>query len=78
MPYIKSFEEFARQAEGLFAANPRDSRFVLKYRHQDGKLVAKMTDNRVCIMYLVEKSQEVKKVEKLNSRLIGLMMAETS
>jgi signal recognition particle subunit SRP9 len=78
MPYIKSFEEFARQAESLFASSPSSARFVLKYRHQDGKLVAKMTDNHVCIMYLVEKSQEVKKVEKLNSRLIGLMIAESS
>lgn len=73
MPYIKSFEEFAKQAESLYMANPQNARFVLKYRHQDGKLVAKMTDDRVCLMYLVEYSQEIKKVEKLNGRLLSIM-----
>lgn len=74
MPYLTSWEEFAKKAERLYVSNPIKARFVMKYRHNDGKLVVKITDNDTCLMYLAEYSQEVKKVEKLNSHLMKIML----
>lgn len=74
MPYLKSWEEFAKKAERLYISNPIKCRLVMKYRHNDGKLVVKITDNDTCLMYLAEYSQEVKKVEKLNSHLMKIML----
>ena len=42
---MENFESFALQAEALYRQNPRKARFVTKYRHRDGKLVLKVTDD---------------------------------
>ncbi|RWS30197.1 hypothetical protein B4U80_06357 [Leptotrombidium deliense] len=73
MPYLKSWEEFAKAAEILFQEEPLRCRLVMKYRHNDGKLVVKVTDDQMCLMYLADEAQDVKKVEKLNSMLIRQM-----
>jgi signal recognition particle subunit SRP9 len=44
--YIEDFEAFYHQAAELFKARPLDTRYVVKYRHSEGKLVMKVTDNR--------------------------------
>ncbi|RZR99451.1 hypothetical protein BHM03_00029003 [Ensete ventricosum] len=49
MVYIAAWDEFAERSVQLFRADPHSSRYVMKYRHCDGKLVLKVTDNReVC------------------------------
>jgi len=73
MPYLHSWEEFAKAAEVLYLENPSKCRFVMKYRHQDGKLICKMTNDSVCLMYVAEHAQDVKKVEKFNSQLMRHM-----
>ena len=45
--YIDSWDSFCQQAEELWRSNPRKTRFVTKYRHCDGKLVLKVTDDSV-------------------------------
>ncbi|KAK8779118.1 hypothetical protein V5799_019543 [Amblyomma americanum] len=47
MTYITSWDEFAKAAERLYLADPMKVRFLLKYRHSDGKLQVKVTDNQV-------------------------------
>ncbi|KAI8489281.1 Signal recognition particle protein [Branchiostoma belcheri] len=47
MTFITSWEEFAKAAERLYQADPVKCRFVVKYRHCDGKLVLKVTDDQV-------------------------------
>uniref|UniRef100_A0A804JCG2 Signal recognition particle 9 kDa protein n=1 Tax=Musa acuminata subsp. malaccensis TaxID=214687 RepID=A0A804JCG2_MUSAM len=49
MVYIASWDEFVERSVQLFRADPHSSRYAMKYRHCDGKLVLKVTDNReVC------------------------------
>lgn len=43
--YVESFESFAAQAEALWRAAPLRTRYVMKYRHCDGRLVLKVTDD---------------------------------
>jgi hypothetical protein len=43
--YIESIDSFMQQAEALYRANPLRTRYVVKYRHCDGKLWLKVTDN---------------------------------
>ena len=76
MPYISSWEEFAKNAETLYSKDPLKCRFVMKYRHNDGKLVVKLTDNASCLMYLADNAQDVKKVEKLTSTLMRHMASK--
>ncbi|CAL9753754.1 unnamed protein product, partial [Musa acuminata subsp. burmannicoides] len=51
MVYIASWDEFAERSVQLFRADPHSSRYVMKYRHCDGKLVLKVTDNREHCLY---------------------------
>lgn len=76
MPYISSWEEFARAAELLYVEDPLNFRFVTKYRHNDGKLVLKCTDNKVCLMYQTGASQDIKKIEKLTTQFMRHMASK--
>ncbi|XP_076314288.1 signal recognition particle 9 kDa protein-like [Tachypleus tridentatus] len=73
MTYITSWEEFSKAAERLYLADPMKVRLVIKYRHCDGKLVIKVTDDHVCLQFLTEHTQDVKKVEKLSNQLMRHM-----
>ncbi len=44
--YISDFESFYTQAAELFRSRPLETRYCIKYRHCDGKLVLKVTDDR--------------------------------
>lgn len=43
--YIENWDSFYQQAVGLYQSNPLKTRFVTKYRHCDGKLTLKVTDD---------------------------------
>ncbi|CAF96785.1 unnamed protein product [Tetraodon nigroviridis] len=47
MPYYQVWEEFSRAVEKLYLTDPMKVRVVLKYRHCDGNLCIKVTDNSV-------------------------------
>ncbi|XP_065176325.1 signal recognition particle 9 kDa protein-like [Sycon ciliatum] len=78
MPYLVSWEVFAREAERLYLENPGKARFVVKYRHKDGELVIKITDDVVCLKYRTDQSQDVKKLEKLSNSLMRHMVGKSS
>ena len=44
--YIADWDTFAEQAEALYRNDPLRTRYVLKYRHCDGKAVLKVTDDK--------------------------------
>ena len=44
--YIADWDTFAEQAEALYRSDPLRTRYVLKYRHCDGKAVLKVTDDK--------------------------------
>lgn len=76
MTYLTNWEEFAKSAEKLYLADPMKVRFVIKYRHCDGKLCLKVSDNQVCLQYRTEHAQDVKKIEKLTSLLMRHMASK--
>lgn len=45
--YVEDFNVFYQQAEELLLKDPIKTRYVVKYRHTDGKLVLKVTDDDV-------------------------------
>lgn len=51
--YIENWESFYQQAELLYKANPLRTRHSIKYRHCDGKLVIKVTDDNTVSAGLV-------------------------
>uniref|UniRef100_A0A2K5CKT3 Signal recognition particle 9 n=1 Tax=Aotus nancymaae TaxID=37293 RepID=A0A2K5CKT3_AOTNA len=54
MPQYQTWEEFSRAAEKLYLADPMKVRVVLKYRHTDGNLCIKVTDDLVrCLALLL-------------------------
>uniref|UniRef100_A0AAZ3NPH3 Signal recognition particle 9 kDa protein n=1 Tax=Oncorhynchus tshawytscha TaxID=74940 RepID=A0AAZ3NPH3_ONCTS len=53
-------------------------RVVLKYRHCDGNLCIKVTDDAVCLQYKTDQAQDVKKIEKLHGKLMRLMVSKES
>ncbi|KAK9843433.1 hypothetical protein WJX81_002295 [Elliptochloris bilobata] len=65
--------EGVRIAEELYIKDPLRVRYVLKYKHKDGKLFLKVTDDKLCLQYQTDQIADLKKVEKLNDRLFMLM-----
>lgn len=78
MPQFQTWEEFSRAAEKLYLSDPMKARVVLKYRHSDGSLCMKVTDDLVCLVYRTDQAQDVKKIEKFHSQLMRLMVAKES
>ncbi|KAL6764303.1 signal recognition particle, SRP9/SRP14 subunit [Haematococcus lacustris] len=70
--YIADFDAFYQQAEELFRARPLDTRYCIKYRNCDGKLVLKVTDNRTCLQYKTDQQADLKKLERLNNLFLAL------
>jgi len=78
MVYFKNWEEFQEAAEKLYQQNPSKTRYTSKYRHSDGKLVLKVTDDKVCLKYRTDQNQDLKKVEKLNNIFFRVMTNKTT
>ena len=45
--FIEDWASFYEQAEQLYRADPLKTRYVLKYKHNSGKLILKVTDDKV-------------------------------
>eukprot|EP00386_Alphamonas_edax_P009968 GDKI01032540.1.p2 GENE.GDKI01032540.1~~GDKI01032540.1.p2 ORF type:complete len:113 (-),score=38.11 GDKI01032540.1:195-533(-) len=65
MVYLEDFDEFQDAAQKLFTERPRNTRFEVKYRHSDAKLVVKVTDDKVCLKYRTDQQSDAKRVDKL-------------
>ncbi|XP_078430169.1 signal recognition particle, SRP9/SRP14 subunit [Wolffia australiana] len=73
MVYVDSWDEFMDRSVQMFRASPDSTRYAMKYRHCDGKLVLKVTDNRECLKFKTDQAQDAKKMEKLNNVFFTLM-----
>ncbi|BDA40442.1 probable signal recognition particle 9 kDa protein at N-terminal half [Coccomyxa sp. Obi] len=71
--FIEDWNSFYEQAEQLYRNDPLRTRYVLKYSHSGGKLVLKVTDDRLCLQFQTDQLADVKKVEKLNNLFFTLM-----
>eukprot|EP00002_Diphylleia_rotans_P001763 TRINITY_DN11000_c0_g1_i1.p1 TRINITY_DN11000_c0_g1~~TRINITY_DN11000_c0_g1_i1.p1 ORF type:complete len:106 (-),score=26.68 TRINITY_DN11000_c0_g1_i1:448-765(-) len=63
--FVEKFEDFLERSEQLYLSSPLQTRYVIKYRHKEGKLVLKVTDNKVCLKHYIDYLQDIKKIEKL-------------
>ena len=43
--FVEDFDVFIQEAEELYRSNPLATRYCVKYRHCDGKLILKVTDD---------------------------------
>lgn len=68
--YVTSFEEFVAEAERLFTEDPDNTRYSLKFRHCDGQVVLKVTDNKSVISYKTKEASDLKLMEKLNNAFL--------
>ncbi|KAF9113941.1 hypothetical protein BGX27_000472 [Mortierella sp. AM989] len=73
MVNIQQWDEFQKAAEELYALSPNSTRYVAKYRHVDGKLVLKVTDDRTVLKYKTDQMQDLNKFERLNRSLMAKM-----
>ncbi|CAN6268696.1 unnamed protein product, partial [Urochloa humidicola] len=73
MVYLDSWDDFVERSVQLFRADPSATRYVTKYRHCEGKLVLKVTDDRECLKFKTDQAQDAKKMEKLNNIFFALM-----
>ena len=46
---------------------------MTKYRHVDGKLELKVTNDRVCLKFVTDQQQDLKKIDKLNNLFLTYM-----
>ncbi|XP_078491903.1 signal recognition particle 9 kDa protein-like [Ciona intestinalis] len=74
MTYIETWEEFCKATERLYQSDPNKVRYNIKYRHCDGKMVLTVTDDQVRLQYAASHAQDVKKMEKLTSSLMRMMV----
>ena len=51
--------------EKLYLADPMKTRVVLKYRHSDGNLCIKVTDDRISLVSKTEQAQHVRKIREI-------------
>ena len=73
MPRIENWDEFAEKAKVLYDKDPIGCRVTMKYRHNDGKLNVKVTDNKQVYQYLAEQPKDVKNVDKFMSLVMRSM-----
>mmetsp|Transcript_7344 Transcript_7344/g.17651 ORF Transcript_7344/g.17651 Transcript_7344/m.17651 type:complete len:111 (-) Transcript_7344:90-422(-) len=73
MPHVKTWDEFVTRAEAMFRASPSKTRYCVKYRHCDGKLVLKVTDDKECLLFKTDQQQDARRMEKLNNLFFILM-----
>lgn len=73
MPRLDSWDEFAEKAKSMYHDEPASSRLIVKYRHNDGKLNVKVTNNKQVFQYLAEQPKELKNVDKLMSIIMDNM-----
>ncbi|KAL6626005.1 signal recognition particle, SRP9/SRP14 subunit [Neocallimastix californiae] len=74
MVYIDDWDTFKKAVEELYMASPLKTRYLVKYRNVDTKLVLKVTDGPTCIKYKTEYASDIKKLEKLNRSLLKKML----
>ena len=76
MTWVESLDTFVAEAEKLYVEHPDHTRYVKKYRHVDGKLELKVTNDRVCIKYATDQQQDLKRIDKLNNLFISYMCGQ--
>lgn len=72
MVQIANWDAFYAAAEKMRKEGLKDTRMSTKYRHKDGKLVVKVTNDETCITYKTIHASDIHNIEKLQSLFLGL------
>ncbi|KAF5338803.1 hypothetical protein D9758_012097 [Tetrapyrgos nigripes] len=73
MVYIQSWQEYQDAAEELYKNSPNTTRYCIKWKSSEGKLVLKITDNVSCIKFKTYSSIFLNRFEALNLSLMEKM-----
>ncbi|KAI0338617.1 signal recognition particle, SRP9/SRP14 subunit [Trametopsis cervina] len=73
MVYISSWQDFQEAAESLYDKSPNDTRYSVKWRASEGRLVLKITDDNTCIKFKTYSSVFLNRFEALNLSLMQKM-----
>jgi len=74
MVYINSWQKYQEAAENLYANSPKKTRYSVKWRSSEGKLVLKITDDVTCLKFKTHSSIFLGRFEALNRSLIQKMI----
>ncbi|KAG8459017.1 hypothetical protein KFE25_006562 [Diacronema lutheri] len=77
MVVLSNFEQFAEEADKLYSSAPAYTRYTFKYRHCDGKLVLKVTNDIITLTYATDQAADLRKLEKFNAVLCARMCGTT-
>jgi len=73
MVYISSWQDYQEAAEALYIKSPNDTRYCVKWKSSEGKLVLKITDNVTCLKFKTYSSIFLNRFEALNLSLMQKM-----
>jgi len=73
MVYIKSWQQFQKEAETVYAKSPKKARYCVKWRHVEGSLVLKVTDDVTCVKYKTRSNMYFHRFLALNLSLMEKM-----
>ncbi|KAF8127701.1 signal recognition particle, SRP9/SRP14 subunit [Boletus edulis] len=73
MVYITSWQEYQEAAENLYVKSPGKTRYCVKWKSSEGKLVLKITDDTTCIKFKTYSSIFLNRFESLNLSLMQKM-----
>ncbi|KAJ7156179.1 signal recognition particle, SRP9/SRP14 subunit [Mycena filopes] len=73
MVYIHAWQDYQDAAEALYGKSPSNTRYCVKWKSSEGKLVLKITDNTTCIKFKTYSSIFLNRFEALNLSLMEKM-----
>ncbi|KAI0050232.1 signal recognition particle, SRP9/SRP14 subunit [Auriscalpium vulgare] len=73
MVYINSWQDYQEAAEALYSKSPDKTRYCVKWKSSEGKLVLKITDDTTCLKFQTHSSIFLNRFEALNRSLMQKM-----
>ncbi|KAJ8602687.1 hypothetical protein CTAYLR_003766 [Chrysophaeum taylorii] len=70
-----SIDEFTEKAKELFESDPAKVRFVLKYKHGEGTMTLRTTNDEFWLIYRTDQAAELRRLEALQLWLMAAMCA---
>ncbi|CDH48766.1 predicted protein [Lichtheimia corymbifera JMRC:FSU:9682] len=71
--YISNWDEFQKAVEELYTTSPERTRYVSRFRHSDGELILKVTDDRKIVKYKTNQATDLKRFTRMNLNLMCKM-----
>eukprot|EP00629_Pelagomonadales_sp_RCC1024_P001668 CAMPEP_0119276216 /NCGR_PEP_ID=MMETSP1329-20130426/15073_1 /TAXON_ID=114041 /ORGANISM="Genus nov. species nov., Strain RCC1024" /LENGTH=105 /DNA_ID=CAMNT_0007276643 /DNA_START=184 /DNA_END=497 /DNA_ORIENTATION=- len=66
-------DEFSEKVKELYALDPRRVRFVMKYKHREGSLTMRATNDELWLTYRTDQASDMRRLEALQLWLTAAM-----